>query len=180
MQLNIINAKENRTERLLNELATQGIIDYKLWPGVFKKSVKESINLAHKQIVEWAFENDLPEVCIAEDDLKATHRDSWKFFLANKPHVFDLYLASIFLGDLDEQNMVKDFTGPTLYVISRKFYPTFLTLPDDEHIDHALTGLGDYHVCFPFTFIQHDGISSNTGKHESYGQMFKFRNLFAG
>lgn len=180
MKLNIIAGRSERTSRVLDELQKCGITDYKLWPGVLERSVIKSINLAHKEIVQYAFENDLPEVCIAEDDFLATHTNSWKYFLDNKPPVFDMYLASVFLGTPDEKGMVKEFTGMTLYVVSKRFYVKFLTTPDDIHVDHALAGLGEYYVCPKFCFIQADGFSSNTGKHETYGNFFQNRDLYRG
>jgi hypothetical protein len=38
----------------MKELEVQSIADYEFWPGVFVPSIKQSINLAHKQIVEYA------------------------------------------------------------------------------------------------------------------------------
>lgn len=181
MLLNIITgSKSERIPRLYKELSEQGITDYKFWPGVFLPSVKKSINLAHKQIVEWAYENDLPEVAIAEDDFKGTNPNSWNFFLQNKPADFDIYLSSVFMGDLDGENKVHDFTGLTLYIIKNQFFAKFLTTPDDDHLDVLLGGLGDYRVCNPFTFIQYDGVSSNTGKIETYANFFVNRNLYVG
>lgn len=178
--MNILNARSERTEKLLSELNRCGITDYTLWPGVFAGSVKKSINLAHKEVVKWALENDLDEVVIAEDDLLPTHPNSWKYYLDNRPLVFDLYLSSVFLGDVDNDNRVKEFTGLTLYTISKRFYVKFLMTPDDEHLDHALVGLGDFRVCPKFCFIQSDGLSSNTGKWETYTQFFQNREMYVG
>jgi hypothetical protein len=172
-----VNARSERTNNCIKECERLGIEDYKLWPGVRVPSVVRSINLAHKQIVEWALENDLDEVCIAEDDFVGTCPNSWKYFLEKKPSSFDMYLSSVFLGEIDESGIVKVFTGMTLYVVSKKFYVKFLTTPDNEHVDISLAHLGDYHVCHPFTFIQRDGFSSNTGKNETYGSFFQNREL---
>lgn len=180
MKLNVINGRSERTQSVLGHLNSCDIQDYQLWPGVHTNSIKKSINLAHKKIVQWAFENDLPEVCIAEDDFCPTHLNSWKYFLSQKPDFFDLYLSSVFLGDIDAENCVKAFTGLTLYVVSKRFYLPFLTTSDDEHIDHALANLGKYVVCPEFCFIQSDGFSSNTGKHEKYAQFFENRRLYRG
>lgn len=180
MELNIVNGRSERTSKVLDELKKCGITDYKLWPGVLERSVIKSINLAHKEIVKWALENDLPEVCIAEDDFLATHPNSWKYFLEHKPPVFDMYLSSVFLGDIDEKGMAKEFTGMTLYIVSKRFYVKFLTTPDDEHIDHALAGLGEYYVSPKFCFIQANGFSSNTCKHEVYDNFFQNRDLYRG
>lgn len=180
MKLHIINAKSERTNKIIQECHLLGIEDYKLWPGVFNGSVKGSINMAHKEIVKWAYENDLDEVAIAEDDFMATSPDSWKYFLTHKPAVFDLYLSSVFLGDVDDKNMVKEFTVLTLYIVSKRFYVKFLTTPDTEHIDHSLAGLGEYYVSPKFCFIQRDGLSSNTGKWETYQNFFVNRKLYVG
>jgi hypothetical protein len=167
--------------RLLNELKTQGIDDYQFWDSVILPSIKESINKAHKQIVEDAYNRQLPFIIIAEDDFKGTHPNSWKFYLSKMPERFDLYLGGIFLGDLDENNRVEKFTGLTLYTVSQKYYPAFLTTETNDHLDHVLSNQGgDFHVCNPFPFIQYDGLSSNTGKYESYSEMFKFRKLYNG
>ncbi len=183
MRLNVINARGDRRDNLLKELKSQNITDYELWDGVFIPSIKASINAAHKQIVEYAKLAEWEEVCIAEDDLKATHPNSWNYFLQNKPADYDLYLSMIYLGQPDENNIVKDFTGLTLYCIHSRFYDKFLSVDPNEHIDHldrALRGLGKFVVCNPFTFIQYNGRSSNTGKHEEYDSLLIGRNLYNG
>jgi hypothetical protein len=105
---------------------------------------------------------------IGEDDLKFSSPGAWKYFLEKKPKDFDIYLGGIFLGQPDENNIVKEFTGMTLYCIHSRFYDTFLNTPEDEHIDRALGNLGKYVVCNPFVVTQWDGWSSNTGKMETY------------
>jgi hypothetical protein len=168
----------NRAERfpvLMKELNTQGIVDYELWPGVYLPSIKASINAAHKQIVEYARLAEWDEVMIAEDDIKFSSVNGVDYFLKQKPNDFDIYLGGLFLGDPDEKNVVKTFTGLTLYVVARRFYDTFLTVPDDDHLDRLLDGLGRYVVCNPFVVTQHDGVSGNTGKFEIYGGLTKNR-----
>lgn len=181
MKLNIIIG--NLSERLPNlnkELEEQGILDYEFWPGVFLPSVKASINAAHKQIVEYAKLAEWPEVRIAEDDLRFSGKGAWDYFLKQKPIDFDIYLGGVFLGDPDDNNIVKDFTGMTMYVVKQRFYDTFLSVPNDDHIDRLLGGLGRYVVCNPFVVTQYDGRSSNTGKHEAYGRLQESRNFYKG
>jgi len=117
---------------------------------------------------------------IAEDDFVGTHEDSFRYFLENEPPEYDLYLSMVYLGDLDGENRVKSFTGLTLYIVHSKFYDKFLSVDPNEHIDRALAGMGDFRVCNPFTFIQHNGWSSNTGKEEKYDNLLEGRKLFGG
>ena len=164
----------------MNELANQEIIDYKLWGGIYLPSIKASINAGHKQIIADAYENDLPEVCVAEDDIKFFGKGAWQYYLDNKPEDFDIYLGMFFMGDPNERNELTYFNGMTLYTVSKNFYPTFLTLPNDEHIDRALAGKGKYVCCPKFVCTQYDGFSANTGKEETYENLIQGRNLFNG
>ncbi len=169
-----------RHSRLLKELETQGIEDYEMWEGIYLPSVKRSINLAHKQIVEFASVAGYEEVAIAEDDIKFTHPNSWNYFLENKPKDFDIYLSMVYLGQPDLNGVVRDFTGLTLYVVAKRFYETFLSVPEDEHLDITLAGLGKFVVCDPFIAIQYNGWSANTGKMEEYDSLLKDRKLYFG
>ena len=75
MELNIIHLKERKDRaQLLNiELIKQNITNYKIWEGVFdEENPKRGIAKAHKQIIEWASNQNLPSVLIAEDDIKFT------------------------------------------------------------------------------------------------------------
>lgn len=179
MILNIVNGGAlsiGRLPNLLKELKEQGIEDYILWDGIHDTtSIKKSINLSHKQIVRSAKEIGLDFVIIAENDLVFTHPDSWNYYIVNKPLDFDIYLSMVFLGQIDENNEVKDFNGLTLYCVAKRFYDTFLSVPDDEHLDKALANLGKYVVCDPFVAKQSNGISGNTGKYEEYDRLYEGR-----
>lgn len=181
MKLNIIVG--NRSERLPllhQELQRQQIPEHEFWDGIYLPSVKASINAAHRQIVEFALLAGWEQVLIAEDDFVGTHENSFKFFLSNRPKDYDLYLSQVYLGQLDEENVTRDFTGMTLYMVHSRFYETFLSVDPDEHIDRALAGLGRYVVCNPFAFIQRNGWSSNTGKMEVYDPLLRDRKLYGG
>jgi hypothetical protein len=177
-RLNIICGRSERLNRLHSELSAHGIENFKLWEGVHTHSIKQSINLAHKQIVEYAKLSEFSEVIIAEDDIKFSAPGAWKYFLDKKPDDYDLYLGGIFLGQPSENGIVSEFTGLTLYSIHSRFYDKFLSLPDDDHIDRLLSGMGRFIVCQPFVATQYDGISSNTGKFESYGYLQRDRDFF--
>jgi hypothetical protein len=181
-RLNIICG--NRSERrplLLEEIERQQIVNYMLWDGVYLPSVKASINEAHKQIVRYAKLAEFPSVMIAEDDFIGTHASSFKYYIANRPKQFDIYLSMVYLGDIDAGHRVNSFTGMTLYTVSEKYYDKFLSADPEEHIDVALSKVGgDFRVCNPFTFIQRNGWSSNTGKMEEYDSLLSNRQLFGG
>ncbi len=180
MTLNIIHDDNQfkRLEVLKQELETQEITDYKIWDAVHSDTVIKSINLAHKQIVQDAKEIELPMVMLAEDDVQFTDKGAFNYFMSQMPKDFDLYLAGIFLGKLEEDNSVKEFTGMTLYMVHQNFYNTFLATDENEHIDAALRNKGKYIVCNPFTVRQHNGWSSNARQHCNYDQMFLNRKMF--
>lgn len=176
----IVGKRAERTPRLYKELELQGIKDFEFWPGVYLPSVKASINAAHKQIVEYARLAEWLEVTIAEDDIQFTSPQSWAYYNEKKPKDFDIYLSMVYLGQPNEEGVVREFTGMTLYTVSRRFYDTFLGVDDNEHIDRALAGLGRYVVCSPFVAKQYNGWSGNTGKYEDYDHLLADRKFLLG
>ena len=186
IELNVISggrASADRLPILMKELSDQGIVQYKIWPGIHDvTSICKSINLSHKQIVADAKERELPFVIIAEDDIQFTHPNSYQYFLSQMPHHadYDLFLAGIYLGTLLSDNSVKSFSGLQLYSVSCLFYDTFLSTPDDEHLDRSLSGKGRFFVCNPFAAIQYNGFSHNTGKEENYTPLLHGRKLYEG
>lgn len=171
--------QSNRLPRLLNELEGQGIKEFELWEGYHDKdSVVKSINLAHKSIVEYAQLAKWDECLIFEDDIRFCGAGAFQYYLNNKPTEFDLYLGGVYIGDPDENHTVNHFTGFHCYIIHSRFYQTFLDTPNDEHIDVALSNLGNFHVSHPFTSIQYNGFSSNTRKDENYDSLLQNRLLY--
>lgn len=169
--------------RLAHELhqqcLTQEGVDFEMWMGVYKyDSRKQNINAAHRQIVEYAKLAEWPEVAIAEDDVKFFGEGAWQFFLDNKPITYDLYLSSIYVGDIKADSTVDYFCGFGLYIVHSRFYDTYLSVDKHEHIDRAMGGLGTFVVCQPFIAEQYDGHSQNTGKDETYGNLMKNRKIF--
>lgn len=166
----------------MKEIETQGITDYELWDGVYipHNKAKENINLAHKQIVEYAKLAKWPEVAIAEDDVRFFAPGAWDYFLEHKPTDYDIYLSSIYMGEIKEDNTTDYFCGFGLYICHSRFYDTFLVTDSEEHIDRSLKGKGRFVVSNPFIAEQWDGWSSNTGKEEKYGHLMNNRNIFKG
>jgi hypothetical protein len=169
MRINVIydDRRSDDYERLLGEFMRQGITKYKFWNAVVdKNSVVASINASHKMIIQWAKDNNKEYVCIAEQDLSFPAKDGWQHFLKNKPDSFDIYIGGTYFVDGPQYwkppvIKVKDYVGNHLIIVSKKYYDTFLSVPDDAHIDMAQGGLGDFYVCFPFAAIQRAGFSFN-------------------
>lgn len=159
--INIIFDDRNPSdyERLLGEFAEQGILEYKFWAAIRDSaSVVASINASHKQIIRYAKENNIPEICVAEQDLTFTDKGAWDYFLKNKPKEFDIYLGATYILPVSN----KKICGFHLYIISEKYYDSFLSVPDDAHIDTAVCDWGgDFNFCYPFPALQKAGFSFN-------------------
>lgn len=183
MKLNIIHLpyRMDRFVTLQRELKAQGIKDgeYEMWDGIVNKSIPfKGISQAHKRIVNDAAMKKLPKVCIAEDDIKFCDKGAWQYFLDNEPSDYDLYLASVYTGTLDANNVVKDFSGLTLYMVHQRFYATFLATNELNHLDRALFKRGKYVVCNPFAAIQYNGLSDNKKQIMNYDSYMIGRELF--
>lgn len=164
---------------LLNELQQQDINEFNIVEGVHDKhSVVRAINLSHKKVVQQALDEGLETCAIFEDDIKFTDIGAWDFYLSQMPKEFDLYLGGIYLGDIAEDNTIKAFTALHCYIIHSRFYATFLSTPDNIHIDRSLDNLGKYVVCNPFVAVQFSGYSANTGKEETYDNLYLNRTFF--
>lgn len=180
-QLNIIHLPErlDRAELIKNELIEQGITNYKIWDGIKDSSlVCRGISKAHKQIVQFAKENNFSEVLIGEDDLHFTSKGAFCYFIDNKPDDFDIFLGGIYYGRLMKDSIVIDFSGLTLYIINKRFYKKFLSMNETEHLDRALRNSGKFIVCNPMVVIQHNGFSDNLKKDINYESFLKDRLLF--
>lgn len=173
----------HRTDRyahLMQEFQSQGITNYRIWGGILDKQIPfRGINLAHKQIVQYAKETGLPEILIGEDDLKFTCSRSFQYFLENKPQDYDLYLSSVYNGLLLKDNTVQHFCGMTLYFINQRFYDIFLSVPEVNNIDAVLRNKGRFVVCNPFTAIQINGFSDHKSKNCNYDHLLKGYNLLS-
>jgi hypothetical protein len=178
MDINILHDIRaiDRLSPLVDELKGQGILDYKIWhPVEDTSSVVRSINLSHKAIVEDAKNRGIKEVCIIEDDCTFTCKDSWRYFLSNKPKDYDLYLWGSFLIPITN-GMVCGFH---LYCVSEKFYDKFLSLPPDIHIDTGMDVLkGDYHFCYPFPALQRKGFSFNNKCDVDYSSVLSEKDIY--
>lgn len=179
--LHIIHLSErtDRMELLLKELETQDITDYRIWPGIRNETHPcQGISAAHKQIVQYAKDNNLDEITIAEDDIKFTAPGAWQYYLTNKPGTFDLYLGSVYVLHEIKGHAIENFTGLTLYTIRARFYDEFLSTPTAGNIDVNLYGKGWYALCYPFAAIQHETYSDNSKGLINYSQYMQGKLLF--
>lgn len=179
MKLNIIYdaRRVEKYDPLINELIGQGIMDFEIFPCIMLPDIVSSINSSHKMIVRDAKEKGLPEVFIAEDDLQFTGKGAWDYFLSKKPSPenYDLYLASTYI--IEEP--LKSICGFHLYSVSAKFYDTFLSAPDNQHIDTLFNDIkGDYVFCHPFPALQRPGFSANNGMVVNYNSMIDPKHLY--
>ena len=180
-QINIINLpnRQDRRSSILEELRQQKITNFKIWEGIVDgSSAATKISQAHKQIVRNARENNFPSVIIAEDDIHFTAPGAFRFFCEHLPAEYDIYLGAISHGNIEENNRVVDFSGLLLYQVHRRFYDTFISMPEQEYIDRALRGKGIYIVCPSFVVIEHNGKSDNTGKTGDNSIYYAGRPLF--
>ncbi len=169
----------SRVNQLTKEMERQGVKEYKLWPSIqiANKPRRTGISRAHKQIVEWALNEGLEDVCIMEDDVWFPASDGWQYFLDNKPKTpYDLYLGGIYRGEIKE-GKVHRYTGQICYFIHEKFYTTFLGVDEMLDIDGAMSGLGDFHVCYPFAAICYPGYSENTSGMMDYTHLLTGRDI---
>jgi hypothetical protein len=181
MEINIIHLPHrlDRMVLLTEELANQRIENFKIWRGFYDEIVPaKGISRSHKQIVRYAQKNKFEEILIAEDDFKFTDKGAFQYFLDKKPEDFDLYLASVYFGNINSNNTIEDFCGLTFYIISARFYNTFLNIPEYDNLDRLLSKLGKYIVCNPFTVIQHNGYSDNQKSCCNYDALLSNRLLF--
>ena len=179
MKLHIIHdsRRQERYEPLLQQLKSEGITDYELFPCLILPQIVNSINASHKMIVEMAKSLGLRECCIAEDDLQFSSKGAWQYFLNNRPDVFKLYTACNYLNR--DHPTTKQIVGFHLYIIHESYYEDFLELPEDRHIDTAVNGI-DINVCYPYAALQRAGFSWNNMREVDYNTVLQPQDIYSG
>lgn len=177
--------RTDRNEFMKIELSEQEIEGMR-WDGIIYgesfTQKKIGINLAHKKIIQYAKENKLPYVRIAEDDLRFFKGDAWKFYLDNQPESFDIYFGMIYLGKIGENNrLLSEASGFTLYTVHERFYDAFLGVPEKGHIDRTVTALYkdyEFYVCPEFVCEQRMSKSDNNGTTVDLRRFLHGRKIF--
>lgn len=134
-------------------------IDARYWPATILKNTIQAISISHRNIVRWAKENHLPEVCIAEDDILFTSKNSYEYFLQEKPEDYDIYLGGFYSGAVLEDGTMYSFCGLHLYSVHSRYFDTFLNTHPMRNIDAAQAGRGKFIACNPLVAKQRNGYS---------------------
>ncbi|MBK9479942.1 MAG: hypothetical protein IPP56_13545 [Bacteroidetes bacterium] len=170
MTLHILHPKSrlDRYELLVKQLQSQQITDFKLWDNKIGQSMRERrmlINSGHRKIVQYAKDNKLPKIIVAENDITFTDSGAWDYYLANEPKDYDMYFGMIYKGDIVDNRLVSESSGFTLYTIHERFYDRFLSAKQDHHIDREITAFHKdfmFKVCPKFVCYQNATQSDNT------------------
>lgn len=165
MTVNIIfdSRRQEYYQPLMETLAEQGITDYQIWPCLILPEVIPSISASHKMIVRDAKERNLPMCCIWEQDCMIPAKNGWKCFLEQMPPwKWDIWCAGTYGLNRPITGKTDKLNGIHCYIINERFYDTFLSVPEDQHLDVALDGLGLYYLAYPFIALQRPGWSSNS------------------
>lgn len=149
---------------LMQELYLQGIEDFKIWEPVDDpNSVIRSINISHKRIINWAKESGQKQVLVFEEDVWFPAKDGFKRFIEDIPiWPFDMWLGGTYGLDKPITGKTEKINGIHCFVMAERFYDTFLSVPDNVHIDTALDGKGLFYVAYPFYALQRPGWSANS------------------
>jgi len=156
----------DRLPYLLEECEKYGI-EYKIWEAcIDKKTVLESITESFRRIIQYAKDNSLERVIIAEDDLAFSSDGAWEYFLKNEPDEYDVYIGGSYLIDNRckyEPPLVKvnSWVGNHLIMVNERYYNTWLSSKPDGHIDTEQDGKGEFYVCFPYAALQRPSKSAN-------------------
>jgi hypothetical protein len=170
--------RTDRYDLLMQEVQQQGF-DYRLWDACHGEGKpKKHINACHKKIVQFAKDNNMPEIILGEDDMHWTAQGAFDYFIEHKPDDFDIYLSSIMWGRINGENEVSDFAGFQCAIIHQRFYDTFLAADPNTDIDRAMKGKGKFIVVNPFCTIQHETFSDNTKRIHSNQKLYHDRKLY--
>jgi hypothetical protein len=186
-RLNILHLsrREDRYEKLMDQLQTNSISKYTLWEGFDDPTnVKQAITRGHKEIIRFAKISNHENCIIAEDDIVFSHPNSYKYFLSQIPESYDLFCGLIYAGDVFENRIMNGMSGTqTLYSIHNRFYDFVLGLDDNDHIDRNLGNYAfekEYFVCDPMVCTQSGGYSDNLRRVMYYDVYLEGKTLYLG
>lgn len=185
MTLNILHLygteySQGRYDSFMKQLSEQGVIDFKIWPGIYDKGMSQrGISRSHKKIIADAKERGLPSVCVMEDDVCFFSQGAFNFFINNIPVEYDIFLGSLSNGKPDANGVVKWFRGMSLYVVNNCFYDAFLSVDEKKDIDAALSMKGLFKVCPEIVCYQADGYSYHKKSMKQYSKLTNQYNQYA-
>lgn len=160
------------------EMNEQCISDYRVWDGIHDSNKIRAISRSHKQIVQYAKDALLPEICIMEDDCFFTGKGAFEYYLQNKPVEFDIWLGGLSNLLKRQDDYITDFRGLLLYTIHERFYDKFLSIPENVNIDAGLKGLGKYYLCPKIVCGERPGYSYHRKKNVDRTDLLKQYNVY--
>ena len=185
MTINVIHLPErtDRFRQMIKEFNTQEA-DYRIWNGIIDPMFPfKGICQAHKQIVRSAQRMGLKRVCIAEDDILFTDKNSYKYFLSQIPEDYDIFFGMIYEGRTEDGVIKGYWCGMTMYVVHERFYDRFLAIKEHDNIDRRLSiqePTAKFIVCEPMVCYQSDGWSDNKKEDATYWHLLKGKELYTG
>ena len=176
----------DRLPNLLTQLSEQEIYFYSIHEAIdateLKMPTKKAITLGHKRIIQSAKNNNMPYCIVAEDDIVFTAKSAWDYFIGSMPEIFDLYFGLIYQGTVENNRVLNGMSGVmTLYVVHKRFYDFFLSIPDDCHIDRELGQTAfkhEYYVVPEMCVLQSGSYSDNLRKPMNYDVYVEGKKLF--
>lgn len=139
------------------------------------------VNMAHKKVVQYAKDNGLEMVTIAEDDIVFSAVGAWEYYIEKMPESFDVYFGMVYSGNIVCGRVFDYLAGLTLYTVHSRFYDKYLALPVMNHIDRLLGTLAnenEFYVCDPFVCEQSDGWSFHKKEEGKYKHLVEDRKFF--
>lgn len=156
--------RKDRYDLITKEAQKQGF-EIRWWDAIVEFPPKTGICKAHKQIIRWAKEQNLPYVLVLEDDCAFTDKGAMDRFVSTIPEDYDIYLGGVCIKeDIPADRVLHRFCCMHCYIVHNKFYDTFLGIRENTDIETALIGIGKYIVHYPFLAVQHSTFSDNTHK----------------
>lgn len=177
--------RQDRYDELQAEFKKHNISKVLYWEGeIFKHTPKKGICRGHKRIVQFAKDQELPYIIIAENDIRLFGKGAWQYFIDNIPHDYDTYSGLVYVGDIQNNRITSQASGMTsLYIVHERFYDLFLSIPDDVHIDREISKYCDQYklMVSPMFVVEQSGsFSDNVKKKCDYSPLLKGRSIFNG
>ena len=150
---------------------------YTLIEGVKTKSSKLGIAKAHMNCIEYAKNNNLPNILILEDDV--IFRDNAREYadecIKNIPEDYDLLLGGLYDSLKLESvnnfwNKTERFCGLHFYIVNEKAYDKILAYNGETHIDKYMVRFAklNSYVTKKHFAIQRVGFSDNVKRNVDY------------
>ncbi|MEO6305971.1 MAG: hypothetical protein ABIP51_22685 [Bacteroidia bacterium] len=137
------------------------------------KDVKKCICQGHKRIIQYAKDNKMPFIRIAEDDCIFLGEGALQYYLDNEPKYYDAYFGVIYQGEVIDKRIMNGMSGVlTFFSVQSHFYNFILNeVPDDCHLDRFLgdTAFKHQYLLPPkYVCTQSGGFSDNLRREMYY------------